>query len=92
MKTAEAKDLLSRKKTAKRLDVCVRMVDYLRAKGELPCIKIGNNTKFQEEDIQAFIQRNRIAPQDNTELIKQIGLQLIPIGVAAVATALLSSR
>jgi hypothetical protein len=84
--------LLSREQTAEQLGLSVRKIDYLRASGELPCIKMGGRTSFCRQDIDAFIQKNRSTPhkpQDDTELIKRIGWNLLPIGVAAIVTWLL---
>ena len=85
MKTAEAKEFFSRQETKDLLGVSLRTVDYLRKSGELTGFKIRGRVMFKREDIDAFIQKNRDVPQDKTELIPQIGSQLLSVGVAAVA-------
>lgn len=64
--TASRIILLDRHKTADYLGISVRKVDYLRARNELPCIKLGKRTLFRKQDIDAYIRKNRVVSTDET--------------------------
>ena len=86
--------LFSRKETANLLGVSVRKVDSLCANGKLACIKQGRRTLYDVRDIDAYIEKNRRTsqtPHNNNEFIKEVCRSLLPVGIAAVAIAVVTS-
>ena len=74
MNNTNSKNLLSRNEASQLLGVCLRTFDALLKSGKLIPIRIGRRVLFQRQDIEAFIQKNRLStPQDDTELIEQTG-------------------
>jgi excisionase family DNA binding protein len=45
---------------ARALGMSVRAIYYLANSGELPMVKVGRMTRFIVEDLQAFLQANRV--------------------------------
>ncbi len=51
--------LMKYKEVAKKLSISETQVYALKATGKLPFIKIGRSTRFDEQDIQNFIQERK---------------------------------
>lgn len=51
--------LLSYKSAAEILDCSPSKVQKMCLKGELPIVKVGNETRIREEDLKAWIDRGR---------------------------------
>ena len=52
--------LLDTKQGAAKLRVCVRALQEIVANREIACIKIGRSVRFHPDDIEEFIERNRV--------------------------------
>lgn len=53
---------LTKKEVADQLQVSERTIDYLRAQGELICVRIGRLIRFLPEDVDSYLYRNRVVP------------------------------
>jgi excisionase family DNA binding protein len=57
----DADALTNKAGACQQLCIKQRKLDYLRARGELPYVKIGSKVLFSQRDLNAFIARNRIS-------------------------------
>jgi excisionase family DNA binding protein len=51
--------LLKTEEAARYLAVSPRQVQYLSQRGELPCVRIGNSTRYTKGDLDDFVDRCR---------------------------------
>jgi excisionase family DNA binding protein len=54
--------LLREADAAKLLSICPRTLWGLRQSGEIPCVRIGRAVRYADEDLRAWIDRNRSLP------------------------------
>jgi excisionase family DNA binding protein len=55
--------LLTEKEAAQRLGLSVSTLQQRRFRGRLPAfVKLGKAVRYRPEDLDAFIEQNRIAP------------------------------
>jgi excisionase family DNA binding protein len=54
-----------KKEAAAYLRSCIRTVDNLVAKGELPAFKVARKVLFRKRDLDALVERHRIQPLDD---------------------------
>lgn len=59
MSTSKPIRLLTIGEAAEYLSVSERSIKRLIARGDLPCIRVGNALRFAFADLEAFIARNR---------------------------------
>jgi excisionase family DNA binding protein len=52
--------LLRKAEVAARLKVSPRTVERLRARGELPALRLGRRVRFKEEDVETYIDARRL--------------------------------
>jgi excisionase family DNA binding protein len=55
--------LLSIQDVAKRLNVNPRTVNRMISAGELPAYRVGGVLRIDEQDLQNYLQKNRIQPK-----------------------------
>ncbi len=56
--------MLDLESVAQRLNVSVNTVRNLVKRGELPAYRIGNQLRFEEEEVKAYIASRRVTPQN----------------------------
>ncbi len=52
--------LVSKKELAERLGVCQNTVDSLRSAGYIAAVRIGNRVKFEQSEVERFIESRKI--------------------------------
>ena len=57
--TEAERDLMTVKAVAKRLGVSVPKVYVMASHGDIPSVRIGKLVRFQPDDVERLIQKNR---------------------------------
>ena len=53
--------LKDKREAARKLGIKTRKLDYLRQAGQIPWVRIGTKVLFLDEDLDRFIQQQRIS-------------------------------